>query len=153
MHEAVVRVIDVYPYRLGPSGPLFLLLRRAPEVPYAEQWRMVGGKIQPGEAAWQAALRELREETGLVPVCAWTLPSVNTFYEWQYDRVNLAPAFAAEVAGDPVLDDEHDAFVWLEAEAAAGRMQWPEQARLLRLAARLLAGPAIEPGWLLPARS
>lgn len=153
MPEAVVRVVDVYPYRLEPGGPMFLLLRRAAGAVYAGQWRMVGGKIEPGEAAWQAALRELREETGLVPVRAWTLPSVNTFYEWQHDRVNLAPAFAAELADEPVLDDEHDAFAWLPAEAAAGRVRWPEQARLLRLAARLLAGPAIEPGWVLPVHS
>ena len=43
----------------------------------------------------------------------------------------------AEVAGEPALDDEHDAAVWLPAEAAASRLAWPEQARLLRLAAAL----------------
>ena len=138
MPALLVRVVDVYPYRLAGSRPEFLLLRRAPGVLYAGAWRMVGGKIHGGEAAWQAALRELREETGCTPVAFWALPSVNTFYEWQYDRVSLAPAFAAELAAEPVLNHEHDAWVWLPAEAAAARLGWPEQQRLLRLARRLI---------------
>jgi dATP pyrophosphohydrolase len=143
--RATVRVVDVYPYRQSRGATEFLLLRRAGGVPYAGQWRMVGGKIEPGEAVWQAALRELREETGRDPVRAWTVPSVNAFYEWQTDRLNLIPAFAAELDGspdsggaDPVLDDEHDAFVWLSAEAAAARLRWPEQRRLLHLIDALL---------------
>lgn len=138
MPEAAVRVVDVYPYRYVDGALLFLLLRRAPHVPYAGAWRMVGGKIEPGETAWQTALRELHEETGQAPTRLWALPSVNTFYEWQHDRINLIPAFAAELAADPVLDDEHDAFAWLPAEEAVLRLRWPEQQRLLRLTARLL---------------
>jgi dATP pyrophosphohydrolase len=141
MPEAVVRVIDVYPYRfLGKDEPEFLLLRRAANVIYAGAWRMVGGKIRPGEAAWQAALRELREETGQAPARLWALPSVNAFYEWEADRVNLTPAFAAALPRDPVLDREHDAFAWLPVEEAAARLRWPEQQRLVRLAHRLLRG-------------
>jgi dATP pyrophosphohydrolase len=136
--RATVRVVDVYPYRRVTGATEFLLLRRAAAVPYAGQWRMVGGKIEPDEAAWQAALRELKEETGRAPVRAWTVPSVNAFYEWQTDRLNLIPAFAAQLDADPVLDDEHDAFVWLPAESAAVRLRWPEQRRLLHLIDTLL---------------
>ena len=32
---------------------------------YGGQWRMIGGKIKENELAWQAALREFDEETGL----------------------------------------------------------------------------------------
>ncbi len=139
MPEAVVRVIDVYLYRLVEEDePEFLLLRRAAGVVYAGAWRMVGGKIDAGEAAWQAALREVREETGRTPVTFWALPSVNTFYEWQHDRVNLTPAFAAELDADPALNHEHDAFAWLAVDEAAARLRWPEQRRLLRLAYRIV---------------
>ena len=99
---------------------------------------MVGGKIKSSEAAWKTARRELREETGCVPVRFWTVPSVNSFYEWRADRVNLIPAFAAEVSGDLTLDDEHDAHAWLALDDAAKRLGWPEQERLLRLTDRLL---------------
>ena len=96
---------------------------------------MVGGKIESDESAWQAALRELLEETGLRPVRLWTIPSANMFYEWEDDRVNIVPAFAAEVSQDPEMDAEHDEFQWVTAEDAAGVLHWPEQKRLIRLAA------------------
>lgn len=134
-----IRVVDVYPYRfVAPGEPVFLLLRRASSVKYAGQWRMVGGKIQEEEAAWQAAVREVQEETAQHPVRFWALPSVNSFYEWEHDRVNLAPAFAAELEDDPQLNHEHDAFAWLPAEQAAARLLWPEQRRLLRMTNHLL---------------
>ena len=138
MPEAVIRVVDVYCYR-QPEAPEFLLLRRAEAVEYGGQWRMVGGKIEAGEAAWETAQREVREETGHAPVRLWTVPSVNQFYEWQHDRVNLIPAFAAELAADPELNHEHDDHAWLPASDAIARLQWPEQQRLLRLTARLLS--------------
>ncbi len=138
MPDARVRVVDVYPYRDQSVNPEFLLLRRAPETTYAGQWRMVGGKIEADETAWEAGLREVEEETGHTPSPFWALPSVNTFYEWKEDRINLTPAFAAALPSDPTLDDEHDAFAWLPAREAAERLNWPEQKRLLRLADRVL---------------
>ncbi len=145
-----MRVVDVYPYRLAGAGAEWLLLRRAAGVAYAGAWRMVGGEIEPGEVAWQAALREVREETGRAPIRAWVIPSVNAFYEWQHDRINLAPAFAAALDGDPTLDREHDAFAWLPADEAAARLGWPEQRRLLLLADRLLRGGGPLPDLVLP---
>ena len=76
MPEAAIRVVDVYPYRLAKDGLEFLLLRRAEATTYAGEWRMVGGTIRPGEAAWETALRELREETQCTPEHVWTLPSL-----------------------------------------------------------------------------
>ena len=138
MSETAIRVVDVYPYRETSVNPEFLLLRRAPTTEYEGQWRMVGGKIKADEAAWETALREVKEETGQTPTHFWALPSVNAFYEWQEDRINLAPAFGAALSDDPILDDEHDKFAWLPAREAAQRLDWPEQTRLLRLADRML---------------
>lgn len=147
--SGVVRAVDVYPYRREREVIEFLLLRRAPDMLYSGTWRMVGGKIQPGERAWTAALRELYEETQRSPRRFWTVPSVNSFYEWQYDRVNLIPAFAAELNADPVLDQEHDAFRWLQAEEAAERLAWPEQGRLVRLIDKLLR-QGLQVTWRIP---
>jgi len=138
MPDSSIRVVDVYPYREQSVNPEFLLLHRAPNTSYAGQWRMVGGKIERGEAAWETALREVTEETGHRPRRLWTIPSVNAFYEWKADRINLIPAFAAALPGDPMLDDEHDAFTWLPAQEAVDRLAWPEQQRLLRLADRVI---------------
>jgi dATP pyrophosphohydrolase len=138
MPNSSVRVVDVYPYREQSVNPEFLLLHRAPDTTYAGQWRMVGGKIKTDEAAWETALREVTEETGQRPSHLWTIPSVNAFYEWTDDRINLIPAFAAALPDDPMLDDEHDAFAWLPAQEAVDRLAWPEQQRLLHLADRLI---------------
>lgn len=47
--------------------PAFLLTRRAPGLrAHGGQWALPGGRIDPGESAPEAALRELAEEVGLV---------------------------------------------------------------------------------------
>lgn len=49
------------------GGPSFLLTRRAPRLnAHAGQWALPGGRIDAGETGVDAALRELREELGLV---------------------------------------------------------------------------------------
>jgi dATP pyrophosphohydrolase len=145
MPNASIRVVDVYPYRLAPDQPAgveLLLLRRAEGTSYEGAWRMVGGGIDAGEAAWEAARRELREETGCTADRLWTLPSVNTFYEWQSDRISLTPAFAAQLSGaDITLNAEHDAFRWFTPADAHERLQWPEQQRLALLTAEMATGP------------
>ena len=145
MPQATVRVVDVYPYRWREGALEFLVLRRAEGHAYAGTWRMVGGKIDAGETAWQAALREMAEETSLAVQRFWAIPSVNAFYEWQRDVVALVPAFAAEASGAVVLDGEHDRAEWLPPEEAAERLAWPEQRRLLRLAAETVASGGIAP--------
>jgi dATP pyrophosphohydrolase len=104
---------------------------------------MVAGKIGDGEQAWQAAVRELWEETGLAPQALFAIPSMNQFYEWQTDRVQSIPAFAAAVSGDPTLNEEHDLFEWLTAVEAAERLEWPEQRRLLGLVDALVTRDAV----------
>lgn len=133
------RAVDVYAYRMRSSAPEVLLFRRSQNVSYAGSWRMVGGKIEDGESAWAAALRELDEETKLTPERFWTVPSLNRFYEWQHNRINLIPAFAARVSGAPTLNDEHDTAAWWPIEEAAEQLQWPEQQRLVRLVGQMLA--------------
>lgn len=129
------KLIDVYPYCISENTPLFLVLRRSSKKIYAGQWRMIGGKVQKGESYHEAALRELEEETGLKPIQFWTVPSVNTFYEYQNDQIHLIPAFAAELSPDsiPKLDDEHTDQQWISASEVKQFLKWPEQQRLIRL--------------------
>lgn len=123
--------------------PLYLLLRRSPgERLYPGLWQFVSGSIERGESADQAALRELREETGFSPEAFWVVPHVSTFYEPARDIVNLSPLFAARVpaGAEPVLSSEHDQHRWLEYEAAAERLVWPGQREGLRIVHEYIAG-------------
>ena len=43
------RLIDVYVYRMNSGFPEFLLLLRSKNKIYANQWRMVGGKVKENE--------------------------------------------------------------------------------------------------------
>ncbi len=54
------RLVDVYVYRLEQNKVKILLLKRAQDVVYGGQWRMIGGKVNDDEKAYQAARRELR---------------------------------------------------------------------------------------------
>jgi 8-oxo-dGTP pyrophosphatase MutT (NUDIX family) len=144
----VIRVFDCHIARERPAGGFeFLLLRRSSHKIYAGSWRMVGGKLRTEETAWQACLRELAEETQLPVARLLSVPYVNRFYEWRHDRINDIPVFVAVVqpGKDPVLDDEHSDFAWLDLEAALAKLAWPGQREgLLAASALLREGHALQ---------
>ncbi len=122
-------------YALRGAGPTLevLALRRAPHGRNVGSWETVHGTIEPGETPVQASLRELREETGLVPDKFYNLSRTETFYQHKRDEVALIPVFAAFVAsGASVkLSAEHDGAEWLKARDAAGRFAWPRERRAM----------------------
>lgn len=146
------RLIDLYPYKLNGKKISYLLLKRASGRIYDGQWRMIGGKALSGESYWEAALRELKEETALKPQSMWTIPSVNSFYEHQTDSILSIPAFAAEIdeTSPIILDSEHSEFAWFSLDEALDKIFWPEQRRLLTLAHTLLTSNQILEDWHVP---
>jgi dATP pyrophosphohydrolase len=134
MPEIVSNVVDVYPFRRRPSGVEFLLLKRAENIRLGGSWQAVHGRIEPGETAWQAALRELHEEIGIAPLGFWQTEYVNTFYMATNDRILMCPCFAAEIAADAdvVLSHEHTDFRWEPTEQALESFMWPGQRRAIR---------------------
>lgn len=145
------KLIDVYVYRIKAEEPEFLLLKRSSEKIYANQWRMIGGKVDQEESYHNAAFRELQEETGFKPELFWVIPSVNSFYEAKTDQIHQIPAFAAQVGYEavPTLDEEHVAYKWFKLQDIKKYIAWPEQKRLIKLVHRIVTNHQILPEWLL----
>lgn len=109
-----------------------LLMKRTQSL--AGEWCQVAGKIKDGEAAWQAALRELSEETGLKPDTFYSADTCEQFYEADRDAVTIAPVFVAFIdnGAEVVLNHEHSAFRWVSFEEAAEMVAFGGQRRVLR---------------------
>ena len=146
------KLIDVYPYRVVKGEVKFLIFKRSSKKIYANQWRMIGGKVKSNERSWEAGLRELKEETGVKPDRYWVVPSVNQFYEYKTDMVHSIPAFAAELSDKAKiqLDEEHTAYKWDQANDIDKYIKWPEQRRLIKLIDELLTNKNNEilPEWI-----
>ena len=128
MPKVVVRVIDAYVFNRKSKEIRFLLLKRAKTKIYEHLWQGVAGKIEAGEAAWEAAIRELKEETGFEPVRIFVADHVSKFYEAHGDRVNLVPVFGIEVDDEEViLSDEHCEFKWVDFNTAHQTLIWSGQ--------------------------
>jgi dATP pyrophosphohydrolase len=106
----------------------FLLLKRAPGEIYPDIWQMVTGKINDDEKAYETAIREIKEETGLSPEKLWVVPNVNSFYSPKHDKVLQIPVFAALINDDTVkLSEEHSEYKWVKKEEAKKLLAWPGQ--------------------------
>jgi dATP pyrophosphohydrolase len=93
----------------------YLIIRRSRQY-LKGNWQMVSGKIEKGETAWQAALREIKEETGLIPDRLYSTNKVECFYEVHQNCINIIPVFVAfvETEGNVKLSkDEHDEYKWI----------------------------------------
>jgi dATP pyrophosphohydrolase len=94
---------------------------------------MISGGIESGETAPQAALREIQEETGLIPQALYSADAVETFYMQNNDKITFVPVFVAFVENLKVSlsPKEHDAYEWLLFENARDRLVWAEQRRII----------------------
>ena len=106
-------------------GDEFLVVHRSPE--NDAYWHQIAGGVEEGETFAEAAVRELREETGLETAVR---PLDASF---RYESVHVE-SFIVDVPAkwEPTLDWEHDEYRWLPRDEAAELLYWPEPAALLR---------------------
>ena len=135
--------VDVWPFRMHDGEAEFLLMHRVAgeEPPF---WQGVSGWIEPDEPPHQAALRELREETGLEAEALFTVDAILDLYKWQRGTVETIVPFAVQVTDgvDPILSDEHDEWRWGTATAALQLLPYePQRDAVRRIAEDLLARP------------
>lgn len=134
MHALPVRAFLVSVVAIRQTGfqHEVLLLKRVQHP--AGEWCQVAGKIEADESAWQAALRELREETQLTPTSFYSADMNEQFYEAGRDAITVAPVFVAVInSTDTVsINQEHSAFRWVSFDKAAEMVAFGGQRRILR---------------------
>ncbi|MGB7287522.1 MAG: NUDIX domain-containing protein [Salaquimonas sp.] len=108
-----------------------LLLKRTQTL--IGEWCQVAGSIEEGEAAWQTALRELNEETGLKPTALYSADTCEQFYEADHDAITIAPVFVAFIdnAAKVSLNHEHSEYRWVGFEEAMDLVSFGGQRRVL----------------------
>ena len=121
--------VEVHVFRRRGKRLELLLIRRAPHRSLAGVWQPITGGIERGESTMAAAVREVREETGLAPLRWWALEHLATFYDPGHDHIRVVSVFAAEVAWtDPVqLSHEHDRYAFVSLAVARRRVLWATQ--------------------------
>jgi len=127
-------------YRMQDSRRLYLVLQYA-----AGHWDLAKGKREPGESDVQAALREVREETGISDVAL----REGFARRIEYEFVDGAGAtvrktvtfFLGETrARDVTLSDEHRDYAWHEYGDAVRAVTYPAAAGVLGAADAWLDG-------------
>ena len=122
-------LIEAHIIRKTNDGIEFLLMKRALDEIYAGVWQMVTGSIENGEKAFEAAIREVMEETNLSPTGFWVVPNVNSFYSAADDSITMVPVFVAEAEknSNVILSSEHTEYLWCDKDEAKKLLAWPGQ--------------------------
>jgi len=115
------------PWRRVADGSIEVVVVHRPRY---DDWSFPKGKLDPGETFERAAVRELAEETGYVVELGVELPEVT--YVDHRGRSKLVRWWAVTVSsGDFLPNDEVDDLSWMSISAAADRLTYDADRRLL----------------------
>lgn len=123
-------------------GDEVLLVRRG-NPPRAGEWSLPGGRIEPGETARAAALRELVEETSVAAELIGLIDVVDAIFENKAgDLVTrhyvLIDFVANWLSGEPTAGDDADEARFFSPSEVSKLGVWSETFRIIE-AARLIA--------------
>lgn len=128
-------LIEAHIFRKAGNDLEFLLLRRSDNEIYPGLWQMVSGSFERDENAYQTAIREIKEETGLTPEKFWTVPNVNSFYSYTQNEICMIPVFAALVSdkAEVMISNEHSEFKWAGLNETLKLLAWPGQRKSIEI--------------------
>jgi 8-oxo-dGTP diphosphatase len=111
-----------------------LLIRRGTP-PRQGEWSLPGGRIEPGERAVDAALRELGEETGIQAEITGLIDVVDGLFPEAGRHYVLIDYAARWVSGEPVAGDDALEARFVALDEVDSLIEWSETRRIIRLAA------------------
>jgi 8-oxo-dGTP diphosphatase len=115
-------------------GDDVLLIRRG-RAPREGEWSLPGGRIEPGERAMDAALRELREETGVEAEVTGLLDVVDGLFPEAGRHYVLIDYAARWLSGEPVAGDDAMEARFVALNQVDALVDWAETRRVIELAA------------------
>jgi 8-oxo-dGTP diphosphatase len=115
-----------------------LLIRRGTP-PRQGEWSLPGGRLEPGERLADAALRELREETGVEAELIGLIDVVDGLFPEAGRHYVLIDYAALWTGGEPVAGDDAAEAVFVPFDEALRRVDWSETRRIIRKARDMAA--------------
>lgn len=123
------RILDVSAAVLQREGGTFLLAQRPPDKIWAGYWEFPGGKVERGETAYQALVRELKEELGITVTTAY--PWITRVFTYPHATVRLNFFRVTEWTG-VLHPHEGQQFAWQQFPNVTAAPMLPANAPVLR---------------------
>lgn len=123
------KYIEAHIVKIHMNELFHLALKRSKEQVFPNIWQPVTGKIKPYEAAYAAAKREIKEETGIIVDEIFVLPKITTFYLPEDDTIYLSPVFLylAKPGVQIKISVEHSDYKWMKKNEALNNYVWQGQ--------------------------